>query len=132
MIFQPAEEGGGGGLAMVKDGLMTRFGIEEVYGMHNYPGVPLGEFAIRPGPIMAAADYIDIEIEGRGGHAARPHLTVDTVLVGAQIVNQLQSIVARNVDPLEFRRGVDLHVPGRHSRQRHPAARAPCAARRAA
>jgi amidohydrolase len=101
VIFQPAEEGGGGGLAMVKDGLMTRFGIEEVFGMHNYPGVPLGEFAICPGPIMAAADYVDIEIEGRGGHAARPNLTIDTVLVGAQIVNALQSIVSRNVNPLD-------------------------------
>jgi amidohydrolase len=101
VIFQPAEEGGGGGLAMVKDGLMTRFGIEEVYGMHNYPGLPLGQFAIRPGSMMAAADHIEIAIEGKGGHAARPHLSVDTVLVGAQIVNQLQSIVARNVDPLE-------------------------------
>jgi hippurate hydrolase len=101
VIFQPAEEGGGGGREMVKDGLMDRFGIEEVYGMHNYPGLPVGEFAIRPGPMMAAADRIYIEIEGVGGHAARPHLTVDTVVVGAQMVNQLQSIVARNVDPLE-------------------------------
>ena len=101
VIFQPAEEGGAGGLAMVKDGLMTRFGIEEVYGMHNYPGIPLGQFAIRPGAMMAAADHIEITLEGKGGHAARPHLAVDTILVGAQIINQLQSIVARNVDPLD-------------------------------
>src|SRR6266542_2311868 len=90
----------GGGRAMVQDGLMERFRIEEVYGMHNYPGLPVGEFALRPGPLMAAADRINIEIEGRGGHAARPHFSVDTVLVGAQIINQIQSIVARNVDPL--------------------------------
>jgi hippurate hydrolase len=101
VIFQPAEEGGAGALAMVRDGLITRFGIEEVYGMHNFPGLPLGQFAIRAGAIMASAEHITIEIEGKGGHAARPHLSVDTVLVGAQIVNQLQSIVARNVDPLE-------------------------------
>ncbi len=101
VIFQPAEEGGGGGRAMVQDGLMERFRIEEVYGMHNYPGLPVGEFALRPGPLMAAADRINIEIEGRGGHAARPHFSVDTVLVGAQIINQIQSIVARNVDPLQ-------------------------------
>src|SRR5258708_6636131 len=100
VIFQPAEEGGGGGRAMVQDGLMDRFRIEEVYGMHNYPGLPVGQFALRPGPLMAAADRITIEIEGRGGHAARPHVTIDTVLVGAQIINQIQSIVARNVDPL--------------------------------
>jgi len=100
VIFQPAEEGGAGGKAMVDDGLMTRFGIEEVYGMHNYPGIPLGEFAIRPGPLMAAADHFAIEIEGKGGHAARPHFSVDTVLVGAEIVSALQSIVSRNVDPL--------------------------------
>jgi amidohydrolase len=100
VIFQPAEEGGAGGKAMVQDGLMERFRIEEVYGMHNYPGLPVGEFALRPGPLMAAADRINIEIEGRGGHAARPHFSVDTVLVGAQIINQIQSIVARNVDPL--------------------------------
>ncbi len=100
VIFQPAEEGGAGALAMIKDGLISRFGIAEVYGMHNYPGLPLGQFAIRPGAMMASADHISIELEGKGGHAARPHLAIDTVLVGAQIVNQLQSIVARNVDPL--------------------------------
>jgi hippurate hydrolase len=101
VIFQPAEEGGGGGREMVKDGLMERFGIAEVYGMHNLPGLPAGAFAIRPGPIMAAADRFKITLEGRGAHAAWPHTGIDTVLVGAQIVNQLQSIVARNVDPLE-------------------------------
>ena len=101
VIFQPAEEGGGGGRAMVQDGMMDRFGIQEVYGMHNYPGIPLGQFALRAGPMMASADRLSITIEGVGGHAARPHFAVDTVLVGAQIVNQIQSIVARNVDPLQ-------------------------------
>src|SRR5229473_6713972 len=101
VIFQPAEEGGAGGQAMVQDGLMERFRVEEVYGMHNYPGLPVGQFAIRPGPLMAAADTVHIDVEGRGGHAARPHFSIDTVLVGAQIVNQIQSIVARNVDPLQ-------------------------------
>jgi amidohydrolase len=100
VIFQPAEEGGAGGKAMVQDGLMERFRIEEVYGMHNYPGLPVGQFALRSGPLMAAADRLTIEIEGRGGHAARPHIAVDTILVGAQIINQIQSIVSRNVDPL--------------------------------
>jgi amidohydrolase len=101
VIFQPAEEGGAGGEAMVKDGLITRFGIQEVYGMHNYPGLPVGQFGIRPGAMMASADHIEITLEGKGGHAARPQFSVDTILVGCQIVNQLQSIVARNVDPLE-------------------------------
>jgi amidohydrolase len=101
VIFQPAEEGGAGAQAMVKDGLISRFGIQEVYGMHNFPGLPIGQFAIRSGPIMASADHIVIELEGKGGHAARPHLSIDTILVGAQIINQLQSVVARNVDPLE-------------------------------
>ncbi|HET9902745.1 MAG TPA: M20 aminoacylase family protein [Xanthobacteraceae bacterium] len=100
LIFQPAEEGGGGGREMVKDGLMERFGVAEVYGMHNYPGLPVGRFATRTGPLMAAADRISIEIEGRGAHAAKPHEGIDTLLVGAQIVNQIQSIVSRNVDPL--------------------------------
>ncbi len=101
VIFQPAEEGGAGARAMIQDGLMERFGIQEVYGMHNYPGLPLGEFAIRPGPIMASADHMMINIEGVGGHAARPHLAIDAVLVGAQIINNLQSVVSRNVDPLK-------------------------------
>ena len=101
VIFQPAEEGGAGARAMIRDGLMDRFAIDEVYGMHNRPSLARGRIALRSGPIMAAADTLEIAIEGVGGHAARPHLAVDTVLVGAQIVNALQSIVARNVDPLE-------------------------------
>jgi hippurate hydrolase len=101
LIFQPAEEGGGGGRAMVQDGLLERFSIQEVFGMHNTPGRPVGDFAIRPGPIMASADRLRIEIEGHGGHAAKPHLGVDPVLVGAQIINQIQSIVSRNTDPLD-------------------------------
>jgi hippurate hydrolase len=101
VIFQPAEEGGGGGKAMVDDGMMDRFAIEEVFGMHNYPGMPVGAFGIRSGPVMAAADALTIDIEGVGAHAARPHLGVDTVLVGAQIINALQSVVSRNVDPLK-------------------------------
>jgi amidohydrolase len=101
VIFQPAEEGGGGGREMVKEGVMERFAIEEVYGMHNAPGLPVGAFAIRPGAMLAASDRIIIDIEGHGGHAAKPHKCVDTILVGAQIINQIQSIVARNVDPID-------------------------------
>jgi hippurate hydrolase len=101
VIFQPAEEGGAGADAMIKDGLMDRFGIDQVYGMHNGPGLPVGSFALRPGPIMAATDAIDLRIEGVGGHAARPHKCIDSVLVGAQLVTALQSIVSRSVDPLE-------------------------------
>jgi len=101
VIFQPAEEGGAGAVAMLNDGLMDRFGIEQVYGMHNGPGIPVGSFAIRPGAIMAGGDAVVIKIVGRGGHAARPHKSIDSVLVGAQLINALQSIVSRSVDPLE-------------------------------
>ncbi|MBV6657285.1 MAG: amidohydrolase, partial [Devosiaceae bacterium] len=101
VIFQPAEEGGAGAKAMMDDGLFERFGIDEVYGMHNYPGFPVGTFAIRPGPIMAATDFFSITITGIGGHAARPHTGVDPVVTCAQIVTGLQTIASRNADPLD-------------------------------
>ncbi|WP_257165707.1 M20 aminoacylase family protein [Bradyrhizobium sp. SRS-191] len=101
VIFQPAEEGGAGGRAMVEDGLMERFGIEEVYGLHNAPGLPLGHVSTRPGAVMAAADTFEVRLKGLGGHAARPNKCVDPIIAGAQIVTALQSIVARNVDPVE-------------------------------
>jgi hippurate hydrolase len=101
VIFQPAEEGGAGGRAMVDDGMMERFGIEEVYGLHNAPGLPLGTVATRAGAVMAAADTFEVRLTGHGGHAARPNKCVDPIVAGAQIVTALQSIVARNVDPVE-------------------------------
>ena len=101
VIFQPAEEGGGGGREMCEDGMMERFGIQEVYGMHNWPGQPVGSFAIRPGAFFAATDQFVIDVTGRGGHGAKPHQTVDPVVISAQIVTALQSISSRNADPAD-------------------------------
>lgn len=101
LLFQPAEEGGAGGLAMVEDGVMDRFNISEVYGVHNMPGLPVGQFAMRKGPIMAATDEFDLFISGRGGHAAQPHRTIDPILAGSQLMIALQGIVSRNTDPLD-------------------------------
>ncbi|WGV17416.1 M20 aminoacylase family protein [Fuscovulum ytuae] len=101
VIFQPAEEGGGGGREMVADGMMDRWGIQEVYGMHNMPGIPVGHFAIRKGALMAAADQFEITVTGKGGHAAKPHDCVDTTVVAAHIIVALQTIASRNVDPLK-------------------------------
>ncbi len=100
VIFQPAEEGGAGGKAMVEDGLITRFGIKEVYGMHNLPGLPVGTFSIKPGPFYAATDNFTLHVTGVGGHAAKPHVTVDTTLVACHVALALQTIVSRNADPL--------------------------------
>ncbi len=101
LIFQPAEEGGAGGLAMCQDGLMERWGIQEVYGMHNMPGMPVGEFAIRPGALLASSDEFEIVVTGKGGHAAAPHEAVDTTLIASHIVVALQSVVSRTVDPIK-------------------------------
>ncbi|WP_162894828.1 M20 aminoacylase family protein [Rhizobium terrae] len=101
VIFQPAEEGGAGALAMINDGLMEKFGIAQVYGMHNEPRLPVGNFAIRKGGIMAAADTFEITINGRGSHAAQPHNSIDPILVSSHIVLALQSIVSRETDPLK-------------------------------
>lgn len=101
VIFQPAEEGGAGGRAMVDDGMMERFNINEVYGMHNMPRLPVGEFAIREGGIMAATDDFTITINGIGGHAAVAHLAIDPVMIAAQITVALQTLVSRNVDPID-------------------------------
>jgi len=101
VIFQPAEEGGGGGKAMIDDGLMERFGIDEVYGMHNMPGLDIGKFAIRPGPIMASTDEFNFTIKGRGAHAAKPHMSLDPIVIGSHLVQAMQTIVSRSVDPLE-------------------------------
>lgn len=101
LIFQPAEEGGAGGLEMCQDGMMDRWGIQEVYGMHNMPGMAVGEFAIRPGALLASSDEFEIVVTGKGGHAAAPHDAVDTTLVASQIVVTLQSVVARTVDPIK-------------------------------
>ncbi len=101
VIFQPAEESGGGGREMVRDGLMDRFDIEQVFGMHNLPGLPVGRFAIRQGPILAATAEFTIAVSGRGGHAAMPHRSIDPIVAASHLVAAAQSIVGRNVDPLE-------------------------------
>ncbi|WP_299863233.1 M20 aminoacylase family protein [uncultured Roseobacter sp.] len=101
VIFQPAEEGGAGGREMCDDGMMERFGIQEVYGMHNWPGRPMGSFAIRPGAFFAATDVFEIEVEGLGGHAAKPHETIDTTVVASHIVIAAQTIASRNADPVD-------------------------------
>ena len=100
LIFQPAEEGGAGAGAMMRDGLFDKFPVDEVYGMHNLPGLPLGQFAIRPGGIMASPDGFDIEIKGRGGHAALPHQSADPIYVATLIVQALQGLISRETDPL--------------------------------
>src|SRR5437879_9258621 len=101
LIFQPAEEGGGGGEVMVKEGLFERFPANEVYALHNWPGLPPGKMAVRAGPVMAATDEIQITVRGRGGHAAMPHLAVDPVVASAHIITALQSIASRNVSPID-------------------------------
>lgn len=100
-IFQPAEESRGGGRVMVEEGLFDRFPMEAVFGMHNWPGMPVGEFGVMPGPMMASSDEFEIRITGRGGHAAMPHQTIDPVVVGSQIVQALQTIVSRNANPVD-------------------------------
>ena len=100
---------------------MERFGVQEVYGMHNMPGLPVGQFAIRPGSIMAAADRFSITIEGKGAHAARPHDGIDTILVASHVITALQSIASRNVDPLELAVVSVVHDQGRRNLQRDPA-----------
>src|SRR5262249_47692275 len=101
VIFQPAEEGGAGAMAMIDDGLLDHFRIDQVYGMHNWPGAPVGSFGLRKGPLMASADEVTITIEGKGGHGAMPHQCIVPLMVGAQIVTALQTITSRNVDPLD-------------------------------
>jgi hippurate hydrolase len=101
VIFQPAEEGGGGGREMCDDGVLDRFDIAEIYGMHNWPGKPVGSFAIRAGRFFAATALFEITVTGKGGHAAKPHETVDPTVIAAQIVTGLQTIVARAADPIE-------------------------------
>lgn len=101
LIFQPAEEGGQGGKVMCDEGLMERWGVDEVYAIHNAPGLPVGTISVKPGPSMAAADIFEIEVIGKGGHGARPENAIDAGLIASQIVVSLQSIASRNAPPLE-------------------------------
>jgi hippurate hydrolase len=101
LIFQPAEEGGGGGRVMVEEGLFERFPANEVYALHNWPSLPPGQIAVRPGPMMAATDEIQVTVRGKGGHGAMPHLAVDPVVITAQVIGALQTIASRNASPLD-------------------------------
>jgi len=101
VIFQPAEEGGGGGQVMVQEGLFERFPANEIYGLHNWPGLPPGKMAVRAGPVMAATDEVQITVRGKGGHGAMPHLTVDPVVASAHIITALQTIASRTVSPID-------------------------------
>ncbi len=101
LIFQPAEEGGGGGRVMVEEGLFDRFPADEIYALHNWPSLPPGKIAVRPGPMMAATDEIKITVRGKGGHAAMPHLGVDPVVLSAHIITALQTVASRNVNPVD-------------------------------
>ena len=100
-VFQPAEEAKGGAEVMVKDGLFEKFPVESIYGMHNWPGMPVGEFAVAPGPMMAAFDIFDLVIKGKGSHAAMPHQGIDSIVMAAKVVDALQSIASRNIDPID-------------------------------
>jgi hippurate hydrolase len=101
LVFQPAEEGGGGGQVMVKEGLFERFPAHEVYALHNWPGLPPGQMAVRGGAVMAATDEVQITLRGRGGHGAMPHYAIDPVVAAAQVISALQTIASRNVSPLD-------------------------------
>ncbi|MER8772173.1 M20 family metallopeptidase [Mesorhizobium sp. M0960] len=109
LIFQPAEELGVGAVAMIQDRLMDRFGIEQVFGMHAFPGLPIGTFGISQGPTMAATDEIEIRVEGHGGHPGRPHECIDSIHVGAQLIVAMQQILAQNVSPVDSA-GLSFHL----------------------
>jgi amidohydrolase len=101
LVFQPAEEGGGGGQVMVQEGLFERFPANEIYAVHNWPGLPAGQMAVKAGPVMAATDEVQVTIRGRGGHGAMPHLVIDPVVAAAQVIGALQTIASRNVEPVD-------------------------------
>ena len=100
-VFQPAEENEGGGRVMVEEGLFDRFPADTVFGLHNWPGVDAGHFAVRPGPVMAALDLFEVRLRGRGAHGAMPHLAIDPVVAAAEMIGAFQTIVSRNVSPVE-------------------------------